>query len=165
MATPRVAAGALVRDPTGRVLLGHGIGTAFHSGLVRPTYKAGWDVPGGYVEPGETPSQACRRELDEEIGLRLRPGRLLVVDWAPHPEEGDKVLFDFDGGILADTDALVPDGTEIAEARFHALSDLAAWVPDRLVRRLSLAAVAIERGSTIYAEHGAVTDPAGHRTP
>jgi 8-oxo-dGTP diphosphatase len=86
MATPRVAAGALVRDPAGRVL------------LVRPTYKAGWDVPGGYVEPGETPSQACRRELDEEIGLRLRPGRLLVVDWAPHPEEGDKVLFVFDGG-------------------------------------------------------------------
>ena len=28
-------------------------------------------------------------------------GRVLVVDWAPHPDEGDKILFVFDGGLLA----------------------------------------------------------------
>jgi hypothetical protein len=32
------------------------------------------------------------------IGAELRP--LLVADWAPHPDEGDKLLFVFDGGRL-----------------------------------------------------------------
>jgi 8-oxo-dGTP diphosphatase len=53
MATPRMAAGIAIRDPGGRIL------------LVRPTYKDGWDIPGGYVEPGESPAEACRRELKE----------------------------------------------------------------------------------------------------
>ena len=47
MATPRVAAGALIRAPAGRIL------------LVTPTYKDGWEIPGGYVEPGESPAAAC----------------------------------------------------------------------------------------------------------
>ena len=59
MATPRVAAGALIRNPAGQIL------------LVKPTYKDGWDIPGGYVEPGESPGAACLRELKEEIE-RLR---------------------------------------------------------------------------------------------
>ena len=56
-ATPRVAAGALFFDDAGRVL------------LVHPTYKDTWDIPGGYVERGESPAAACRRELQEELGL------------------------------------------------------------------------------------------------
>ena len=61
-ATPRVAAGALFFDDQGRVL------------LVHPTYKDTWDIPGGYVERGESPAAACRRELKEELGHR--PGSL-----------------------------------------------------------------------------------------
>ena len=87
MAHPRVAAGALFCDDTGRVL------------LVKPTYKEGWDLPSGYVEPGETPSEGCEREINEELGLVLRVGPLLVVDWAPSPNEGDKVLFIFEGRL------------------------------------------------------------------
>src|SRR5919199_5944753 len=108
MARPRVAAGMLVHDDQGRVL------------MVRPTYKDGWDIPGGYVEPDESPAQAAERELAEELNVRRAPGRLLVVDWAPHPAEGDKLLFVFDGGTLTDSEAatLRPDGDEIADARY-----------------------------------------------
>ena len=56
-ATPRVAAGALFLDAEGRVL------------LVHPTYKDTWDIPGGYVERGESPAAACRREVLEELGI------------------------------------------------------------------------------------------------
>ena len=48
-ATPRVAAGPLLLDDAGRVL------------LVHPTYKETWDIPGGYVERGESPPPAVAR--------------------------------------------------------------------------------------------------------
>lgn len=32
--------------------------------------ERGWEIPGGHVEPGETPDEAMLRELYEETGLR-----------------------------------------------------------------------------------------------
>lgn len=50
----------LLRD--GRVLLGL---RALHKRLA----PGRWDLPGGHVEPGETPEQALWRELAEETGV------------------------------------------------------------------------------------------------
>jgi 8-oxo-dGTP pyrophosphatase MutT (NUDIX family) len=38
----------------------------------------GWDIPGGHVEPGETPAEAVRREVHEETGVRLGPARVFA---------------------------------------------------------------------------------------
>lgn len=38
-----------------------------------------WSVPGGRVEDGETLAEALVREMKEEIGLDVDPGRLLYV--------------------------------------------------------------------------------------
>jgi len=145
MALPRVAAGVVIRDGAGRLL------------LVKPTYKDGWDIPGGYVEPGESPAAAAARELVEELGLHRAPRRLLVVDWAPHPAEGDKLLFVFEAGTLAEADlaGLNPQAGEIGEVRFFQASDLQGRMPARLARRLLLALDAAASGRTEYAEHGA----------
>jgi ADP-ribose pyrophosphatase YjhB (NUDIX family) len=78
MAHPRMAAGALFFDAADRVL------------MVEPTYKDYWEVPGGYVETGESPLQAAVREVHEELGITSPIGRLLAVDWAPSEAEGDK---------------------------------------------------------------------------
>jgi 8-oxo-dGTP diphosphatase len=104
-----MAAGVLFRDGAGRVL------------MLRPTYKEGWDIPGGNVEPGESPSAAAAREVKEELGVDRAVGRLLVVDWAPHPDEGDKLLFVVDGGPLAghEPDGFSLQAEEVAEARFQ----------------------------------------------
>jgi hypothetical protein len=53
-----VSAGALVFDRAGLLVL-------------KPTYKSGWTIPGGVLETdGETPGDAGRREVAEELGRR-----------------------------------------------------------------------------------------------
>ena len=144
MATPRVAAGALFFDESGRIL------------LVKPGYKDGWEIPGGYVEPGESPRAACIREVQEELGLTPAIGGHLVVDWAPAENEGDKMLFVFDAGILTDqarTEIKFRDG-ELTEWRFVAETDMDGYLPARLTRRLRTAIKARSRGVPAYAEHG-----------
>jgi len=144
MATPRVAAGALFFDESGRIL------------LVKPGYKDGWEIPGGYVEPGESPRAACIREVQEELGLTPAIGGHLVVDWAPAENEGDKMLFVFDAGILTDNarnEIKFLDG-ELTEWRFVAENDMDGYLPARLVRRLRTAITARHRGIPAYAEHG-----------
>ena len=80
----RVSAGLVVVDDAGRVL------------MVEPTYKPGWEVPGGMVEPNESPRAGAAREALEELGLEVEVGRLLVVDYSPagrRPDDGLMLLY------------------------------------------------------------------------
>lgn len=138
------AAGALIRDEAGRIL------------LVEPTYKDHWEIPGGVIEVGETPSQGCARELTEELGLVREPGRLLVVDWAPHPDHGDRVLFVFDGGTLTPREiaAIRLPADELASYVFLPPEEAFHQLIPRLERRMRVAVQAQEAGRTVYLEHG-----------
>ncbi len=44
--------------------------------------KDGWEFPGGKMEPGESPEQALRREISEELAVTIRVGdKLGTVEW------------------------------------------------------------------------------------
>lgn len=141
-ATPRVAAGALFIDADGRVL------------LVHPTYKDTWDIPGGYVERGESPAAACRREVLEELGIDRAPQRLAAVDWAPHEREGDKLLFIFGCGPLGADEANIElDEHELDNWSWVQEKELDQYLIKRLARRVrSVITGRSEPG--LYLEHG-----------
>lgn len=112
---PRIpaSAGALIFDGAGRLL------------ILRPTYKAGWTIPGGQMEAdGETPWEACRREVFEETALVVRSGRLACVDFL-RPREGKPggMRFVFDCGALPD-DQLASIRLQDEELDAHQLVEL-----------------------------------------
>lgn len=143
MATCRVAAGIVVRE--GNSVL-----------MVRPAYKDFWDVPGGYVEPGESPKAACVREIHEELGLSIIDLQLASVDWAPSEADGDKLLFLFvSPGMHLDASKLQFPDHELLEARYVSVEQLAQFTIDRLARRLAATITAIAEGKApVYLEHG-----------
>ena len=143
-ATPRAATGVLYFDGPECVL------------LVHPTYKEGWELPGGYLMPGETPTSALHREILEELGTPLPVGELLVVDWAPSEREGDKILFVFDGGELTEEQlaGIRVDGVEIDRYAYHQRTELDDLLIPRLARRVHVAIEAKSKGETVYLEHG-----------
>ncbi|MDD7940916.1 NUDIX hydrolase [Actinomycetospora lutea] len=141
-ATPRVAAGALFIDAEGRVL------------LVHPTYKDTWDIPGGYVERGESPAAACQREVLEELGIDRTPIGLAAVDWAPHEREGDKLLFIFECGVLGDDqDRIRLQPEELDGWRWVREPELDEYLIQRLARRVR-AVVSRRTSLSLYLEHG-----------
>lgn len=61
---------AIITDAIGRILV-------MERGTV--PFRGYWVLPGGYVDPGETVEQAVVREVEEEVGLRVRVECLLGV--------------------------------------------------------------------------------------
>ena len=107
------SAGALIFDRKGRLL------------ILKPTYKSGWTIPGGVMEAdGESPWEACQREVREECGLTVRSARLACVDFRrPRPGRPGGIRYLFDCGRM-DDDALgtiVLQAEELSEFRFAKL--------------------------------------------
>ncbi len=92
--TKRVIAQGLLYDDQARVL------------LCELTYKPEWDLPGGVVEPGESPARGVVREVREELGVEVEVRGLVTVNWLPQWRGWDDAcVFVFDLGVLDATRA------------------------------------------------------------
>jgi 8-oxo-dGTP pyrophosphatase MutT (NUDIX family) len=107
--------------------------------LCQLTYKNDWDLPGGVVEVGESPQLAVAREVEEELGLTIAAGALVLTDWLP-PWGGwdDAVCLVFDGGIHDESivETIVRQQREIRAARFVSLEEAHELCADFTARRL-----------------------------
>jgi 8-oxo-dGTP diphosphatase len=144
------SAGGLIFDRVGRLL------------ILKPTYKSGWTIPGGVMEAdGETPWDACRREVREECGLDVRSGRLACVDFRrPRPGRPGGIRFLFDCGAFSDaalaTVVLQPE--EISEHRLVKLPTALKLLRAPIRRRVGAACAAKKLA---YLEEGRPAPGAG----
>ena len=129
-----VSAGALIFDRAGQLL------------ILKPTYKSGWTIPGGVMEAdGETPWDACRREVTEECGLQIDAGhraRLACMDFRrPRPGRpgGIRYVFACDAFTDASLDEIVVQPEEIAEHRFVDLRTALTMLRKPIRRRVRAA--------------------------
>jgi 8-oxo-dGTP diphosphatase len=142
---PRIpaSAGALVFDRAGRLL------------VLKPTYKSGWTVPGGQMEDnGETPWEACRREVHEESGLVIESGRLVCVDFLrPRPDRPGGMRFLFHCGVLDDEafSGIVLQEDEISEHRLEEMASALELLSGPLRRRVR---ASVGATNTVYLEDG-----------
>lgn len=109
------AAAALVLDDEGRILLGR---------RAMDPYAGKWDTPGGFIEEGEDPLDALRRELLEETGLEVEPGAFVTAytDRYGTREDDPATLNLLWEATIVDGDARPDD--DVSELRWFALDEL-----------------------------------------
>lgn len=99
---------AVIRDPEGRLL------------LVRKRGREVFIQPGGKREPGEDDLAALARELEEELGCRLRPGSARLLGRLEAPAVHEPGWRVHSAVYCVEIDGEPRAGAEIAELR---------WVP------------------------------------
>ena len=113
---PTVVVSAAIFDDRHRIL------------CVRQNYGGNvWALPGGGLEPGESPTDALEREVREESGYRARVAHLIGAYAAPWK---DSLGLLFHADVLG-RDPWEPD-EEITEIGYFAMDDL----PDPMTSRV-----------------------------
>jgi 8-oxo-dGTP diphosphatase len=107
MPGPRIrCVGAIITDDAGRLLLiqrGHA------------PEEGRWSLPGGRVRPGESDPEAVAREVREETGLHVEPGRLIGAVERPAP---DGAVFDIHDYAASVSGGQLAAGDDAADARW-----------------------------------------------
>ena len=144
-ALPRLPAssGALIFDASGHLL------------IVNPTYKKHWTIPGGIMEAdGETPWEACQREVREEVGLVVERGRLVAVDFLrPKSSDPGGMRFLFHCGVAPHSalETIVVQEEELSEYRLVDPARALKLLSGPLRRRVGAALTAT---GCVYLEDG-----------
>lgn len=108
-----VTAGALIFDDAGKVLL---LKHRFRAG-------SGWGLPGGFLEAGEQPLEALKRELREEIGVEIETAEIFTSRSFKKPQQVE-VLF-----RCRITGTVEPRSMEVEQAEWFSINSLPDGLP------------------------------------
>lgn len=111
----RISAGALFFNERGELL------------MVKPNYTNYWSLPGGIVDKNESPLAGCIREIEEEIGLKIRKLSLIACTYVFDKKYNDEsIQLHFYGGKLTEKQigSIVLDNEELDEYQFVPLKDV-----------------------------------------
>lgn len=142
--TTRGAAGALLIDTSGRIL------------LVERVYDAvwPWGLPGGIIDADESPLGACVRELREELAIDPVIEHLAAVDWVPpRPPKTAGNMYVFTGRIPA-LARIRLDPAELSDWAWVTEPEMAHLLAPHTVRRVRAALAAHTERRTVYLEDG-----------
>jgi len=109
----KLVVAALIRDDRRRVLLSRR--------RADQPMPLKWELPGGKVEPGEAPTAALAREVNEELGCEATVGKIDEVVFFAYPE------FDLYMLVYACRLHGEPRAVEVAELAWVPPSELAAY--------------------------------------
>ncbi|HJU93857.1 MAG TPA: NUDIX domain-containing protein [Pyrinomonadaceae bacterium] len=109
-----VTAGAVIFNDKGQVLL---LKHRFRSG-------SGWGLPGGFLEKGEQPLEALKRELREEIGMEVESAKIFLARSFKKPRQVE-ILF-----LCRANGDVKPQAMEVERAEWFLVESL----PDDLPR-------------------------------
>ena len=127
--------------------------------VLKPSYKDGYEIPGGSIELDESPRKAVLREVEEEIGIDVYSSeiaKLLCVDYQDAVEpKTESIMFIFDGGILSDEklSQIKVDGKEIIDFKFINQDDVLKYLTRVVGRRVQQALIARRNNSCVYLEN------------
>lgn len=140
----RMASGVIIRNLDKKIL------------MVKPSYKSVLEIPGGVVEKDESPYEACKREVNEELGLNLIIGRMLCVDYNKSDDKKtESLMFIFYcGDINNDTiERIRVDGKEMMSFNFMSLEEIRGKTTESLYNRIKMSIKAIENQTSYYLQN------------
>lgn len=134
-------------DPNWKVSVNALIETSDGMLLVKPSYKKGWDLPGGIVESDESPVEGLRREIVEELGISAEIGGLRCVDYIRSDWESRPVIMLIFSATININEVCV-DGQELIDWRIVS-RDIAL---DTVSKNMKIRLSRIWSGTLIYGE-------------
>lgn len=87
--------------------------------LIKNSYQSKWGLPGGWLKQGEQISECIERELEEELGLKVKMEKIFEVK-----SMKSKPVLDIAVVCKTQKTELIPDNKEVEEAQFFNMNSL-----------------------------------------